>query len=99
MTEPYGRRVVARSSGEEPDGASYAADWARLHGGVDPTGSLLVGRWVRLLAAVARPLARRNVAPTAVTAAAVAVAAGAAVVAGQAPWRAAVTALLVVLSG
>ncbi|WP_137293889.1 CDP-alcohol phosphatidyltransferase family protein [Nocardioides dongxiaopingii] len=48
--------------------------WSRRHGGLDPRGSGWVAGWVRLSDACARPLARRGVAPDAVTAAGVAVA-------------------------
>jgi phosphatidylglycerophosphate synthase len=47
------------------------AHWSRLHGGLDPRASFWVSGWVRLSHACARPLARRGVAPGAVTVAGV----------------------------
>jgi phosphatidylglycerophosphate synthase len=47
------------------------AHWSRLHGGLDPRTSFWVSGWVRLSHACARPLARRGVAPGAVTVAGV----------------------------
>ncbi|MFB9313966.1 CDP-alcohol phosphatidyltransferase family protein [Nocardioides plantarum] len=49
------------------------AHWSRLHGDLDPRGSFWVSGWVRLSHACARPLARRGVAPGAVTVAGVVV--------------------------
>jgi CDP-diacylglycerol--glycerol-3-phosphate 3-phosphatidyltransferase len=48
------------------DRASYLRAWSDLHGGADPSGRL-VGGWLRLVHAVAAPLARLRVPPDAVT--------------------------------
>jgi CDP-diacylglycerol--glycerol-3-phosphate 3-phosphatidyltransferase len=45
----------------------YFARWAELHGGYDPSGSRLLGRWLRLVHAGARPLAAARVPPWVVT--------------------------------
>jgi CDP-diacylglycerol--glycerol-3-phosphate 3-phosphatidyltransferase len=50
-----------------PGRAEHARRWAALHGGYDPTGTALTGRWLAALHAVARPLARRGIAPDALT--------------------------------
>lgn len=82
-----------------PDQAEYLRRWSRLHGGHDPTGSTLTLRWLTVVAALARPLARRGVAPTAITAWALWTA-GVAVVAAAAGDRWPLLALLaVVVSG
>src|SRR4051794_38364924 len=96
MPDPYGRRMRPGDT-DEPRGATYDAEWARLHG-VAPADSVLVHGWVRATATVARPLARRGIAPTAVTLAAVAVAAAAAGASGESRGRAALTAALVLVS-
>lgn len=77
----------------------YLERWSRLHGDVDPARSRLVGGWLRLVYALARPLARAGVVPDAVTL-------GGLVAAGLVAWLAAlggpwfaVAALVVVLSG
>lgn len=49
------------------------AHWSRLHGGLDPTTSVWVSGWVRLVHRIARPLSRRGVSPDTVTLAGVAV--------------------------
>jgi phosphatidylglycerophosphate synthase len=49
----------------------YLAGWSRTHDGVEVSPSSLAGRWLLLMAHVARPLARRGVPPAAITAAAV----------------------------
>jgi phosphatidylglycerophosphate synthase len=46
---------------------AYRARWAALHGGVDPGSSRSMEAWLRLVEAASRPLARRNVAPDALT--------------------------------
>lgn len=50
-----------------PDRAAYRARWAHLHGGVDPGSSRAMEGWLRLVEAASRPLARRGVAPDALT--------------------------------
>jgi CDP-diacylglycerol--glycerol-3-phosphate 3-phosphatidyltransferase len=60
-----------------PDRASFRARWAGLHGGADAHGSRAVDTWLRLVETAARPLARREVAPDALTALGVLVAAAA----------------------
>ncbi len=47
--------------------AEYLARWSTLHGGYDPTRSPLVGRWLTVVHACARPLAAMRVAPWVVT--------------------------------
>ena len=47
--------------------AAYLDRWQELHGGYDPRGSRLVGPWLTVVHAVARPLARAGVAPDLVT--------------------------------
>lgn len=73
------------------------AHWSRLHGGMDPTGSVLIVTWIRVSHACARPLARRGVAPGAITVAGVALTAPAPFLAalGHA-WPLAAALLLVV---
>lgn len=68
-------RVAA--AGGSLEGASYQARWSALHGGYDPAGSLVVAGWLTLVAAAARPLARRGVPPDALTAVGVGIAVGA----------------------
>jgi phosphatidylglycerophosphate synthase len=58
-----------------PDRAGYRKRWSALHGGYEPSG--VAADWLSLVEAVARPLARRRVAPNALTAAGVVVAAAA----------------------
>ncbi|WP_211357103.1 CDP-alcohol phosphatidyltransferase family protein [Nocardioides rubriscoriae] len=62
--------------------AEALAHWSRLHGGIDPSGSVWISAWVRLSHACARPLARRGVRPGAVTTASAAVVAPVPVLAG-----------------
>ena len=47
------------------DRATYFAQWSTLHGGARPTG--VVGGWLTLVHAVARPLVRLRVPPDVVT--------------------------------
>lgn len=63
----------------------YLAAWARWHGGVDPSADSLVGRWLSIVYAAARPLA--GFPPLLVTAAGL-LAAAAAVLPARAggPW-------------
>jgi CDP-diacylglycerol--glycerol-3-phosphate 3-phosphatidyltransferase len=62
---------------ELPDRAAYRARWTDLHGGADATGSKVTDGWLTLVERAARPLARRNVSPDALTALGVALAAAA----------------------
>ncbi len=48
------------------DRATYLQRWSALHGGADPSGRL-VGGWLAVVHAVARPLARVGLSPDAVT--------------------------------
>ncbi len=52
-----------------PDRAGYFALWSQLHGGYDPQGAFWPRNWLTLSYYCARPLARRDVPPDAVTAA------------------------------
>lgn len=58
--------------GEVMDRAEYLRRWSAVHGGTPPTG--LVGGWLVMTHAVARPLVRRRVGPDGVTLLGVAVA-------------------------
>jgi phosphatidylglycerophosphate synthase len=62
---------------ELPDRAAYRARWTDLHGGADATDSRATDAWLTLVERAARPLARRNVSPDALTALGVVVAAAA----------------------
>jgi CDP-diacylglycerol--glycerol-3-phosphate 3-phosphatidyltransferase len=55
------------SAREVPTRAAYLDRWQELHGGYDPRGSRLVGPWLTVVYAVARPFARAGVAPDVVT--------------------------------
>jgi len=70
-----------------PSKADYLERWSGLHGGYDPSSSRLVGPWLSLVYACARPLASLRVPPVAVTLLGLVVAGGAAL-AGRAagPW-------------
>jgi phosphatidylglycerophosphate synthase len=50
-----------------PDLDGYLTAWSRLHGGYDPTGSRLVGGYLRLMYVVARPFAAARVSPDVLT--------------------------------
>lgn len=52
-----------------PDRAEYRERWTALHGGYDPAGSSVIGGWLTVVETLARPLARRGVAPDSLTAA------------------------------
>jgi CDP-diacylglycerol--glycerol-3-phosphate 3-phosphatidyltransferase len=54
--------------GPVPDRAEYLRRWSPLHGGYDPDGRSLTGRWLGLVHRVARPLAARGVAADVLTA-------------------------------
>lgn len=58
-----------------PDRAAYRTRWSQLHGGV--TDSRVTGAWLTLVESAARPLARREVSPDALTALGVGLAAAA----------------------
>jgi phosphatidylglycerophosphate synthase len=47
--------------------AEYFRRWAALHGGYDPTGTAVTGRWLGLVYRLAAPLARRRVSPSGLT--------------------------------
>ena len=53
--------------GAVPTRQEYLARWAELHGGVDPTGSALVGGWLRVVYACARPCAALRIPPDVLT--------------------------------
>jgi CDP-diacylglycerol--glycerol-3-phosphate 3-phosphatidyltransferase len=64
---------AALSAGGVPDRGEYLARWSRLHGGASTGG--LVGWWLGIAHAVARPIVRAGLGPWPVTAAGVLVAA------------------------
>ncbi len=74
---------------------SPAARWSALHHGIDPRRVPLLGPWLRLMWALARPL--RAVPPTAVTTLGVLLALDAVLLARGHPWAAAVAVLLAAL--
>jgi phosphatidylglycerophosphate synthase len=82
-----------------PDRATYLRAWSKLHGGYDPESSVLVGGWLSLTYAAARPLALLRVPPNGVTAAGLLAACGAALLARCAPDWLVAAALLVVACG
>jgi phosphatidylglycerophosphate synthase len=54
--------------GPLPDRAEYLRRWSPLHGGYDPDGAGLTGRWLGLVYRLARPLAARGVSADVLTA-------------------------------
>lgn len=50
-----------------PDLNGYFERWAQLHGGYDPRGKALTGRWLKLVYLLGRPLARLGVQPDVLT--------------------------------
>ncbi len=66
------------------DGDDHVRDWAALHGTEAPAG--FVGGWIRVAAAVARPLARAGVSPNMVTVAALVMAVAAVPLAAINGW-------------
>lgn len=54
-----------RPLGSLPDREGYFADWATVHGGLEPSG--LVGWWLSGVYVLARPLARAGVSPSVLT--------------------------------
>ncbi len=71
---------------DHPDPTAFRARWAGLHGGVELSGSRSIEAWLGLVERAARPLARRNVEPDALTGLGV-LAAAAAPVAARAGGR------------
>ncbi len=83
-----------------PDDLSAFLDrWSRLHGGVDPRGSILVRRWLTAVHACASPLARRRVRPDVLTLLGLALALAAVPVALAGGRWAVLVAVLVAASG
>ncbi len=60
-------RTARRPSASLPGLPGYYERWSKLHGGYDPTRSRVVAGWLRIAFVVGRPLARRGVAPDALT--------------------------------
>jgi len=61
-------RATARPpAGPVPDRAEYLRRWSPLHGGYDPAGTTVTGRWLGLVYLAARPLGARGVAADALT--------------------------------
>jgi phosphatidylglycerophosphate synthase len=79
------------------DRATYLQQWSTLHGGARPTG--VVGGWLRLVHAVARPLARLRVPPDAVTLLGLLIACSAPLLASLGRWGVLAAALVIALSG
>lgn len=74
------------------------AGWSRLHGGIDPAGSVWIRGWLRLVHTCATPLVRVGVSPSAVTIVGVVVTASVPVIAlAGAAWP--LLALMFVLLG
>lgn len=82
-----------------PDRADYLRRWAPLHGGYEPAPRSLVGRWLTIAYALARPLAARGVSPDALTAWGVLVSAAVAAIASQGGRWPLVAAGVVVVAG
>jgi phosphatidylglycerophosphate synthase len=60
--------TAQRPAHEIPDRDGYFDEWQQLHGGYDPrTATVWVRFWLTLVYRIARPLARRGVAPDVVT--------------------------------
>jgi len=79
------------------DRAAYLDQWSVLHGGARPVG--VVGGWLRVVHAVASPLARLRVPPDVVTLLGLAVAGAAPVLASQGRGGLVAASLVVFLSG
>ena len=77
----------------------YFARWSALHGGYDPASSALVGGWLSVVHACARPLAALGVAPAAVTGLGLVLSAAAAALARTGGTTLYLLVLLVVASG
>jgi CDP-diacylglycerol--glycerol-3-phosphate 3-phosphatidyltransferase len=61
------RATARRPVGPIPDRGEYLRRWSPLHGGYDPAGSTVSGRWLGLVYRAARPLAARGTAADALT--------------------------------
>ncbi|MGI8679157.1 MAG: CDP-alcohol phosphatidyltransferase family protein [Jatrophihabitans sp.] len=70
-----------------------ARRWSQLHHGIDPTEVPLLGRWLRTMWWLARPLVRLRVPPTLVTMVGVLLAVDAVPLAARFPWAAGVCVL------
>ena len=79
------------------DRDTYLQQWSTLHGGARPTG--IVGGWLRIVHAVASPLARLRVPPDAVTILGLLIACSAPLLASLGRWGVLVAALVIALSG
>jgi phosphatidylglycerophosphate synthase len=79
------------------DRATYLQQWSTLHGGARPTG--VVGGWLRIVHAVASPLARLRVPPDAVTLLGLLIACSAPLLASLGRWGVLAAALVIALSG
>ena len=75
----------------------YLQQWSTLHGGAHPTG--IVGGWLRIVHAVAAPLARLRVPPDGVTLLGLLVACSALLLAPLGRWGVLAAALVIALSG
>lgn len=82
---------------DETRDASLASRWSALHHGIDSAGVPLLRRWLRLMWAGARVVARTGVPPTAITVTGVLIAGAAVAAARPAPAVAAPLVLLAVL--
>lgn len=80
------------------DRATYLRRWSELHGGADPSGTL-VGGWLAMVHALATPLVRLRATPDAVTLLGLAVACTVPVLAGQGTWGIAAAAVVAAASG
>jgi CDP-diacylglycerol--glycerol-3-phosphate 3-phosphatidyltransferase len=79
------------------DRDTYMQQWSALHGGASPTG--VVGGWLRLVHAVARPLVGLRVPPDAVTLLGLLIACSAPLLAAQGRAGVVAAALVIALSG
>lgn len=82
-----------------PGREGYLDRWQALHGGYDPRDSRMVGGWLAVAHAVARPLAAVGIRPSAVTAWNLWLAAVAVALAAESGGWAAAAGLVVVISG
>jgi CDP-diacylglycerol--glycerol-3-phosphate 3-phosphatidyltransferase len=79
------------------DRDTYLQQWSTLHGGARPTG--VVGGWLRIVHAVASPLARLRVPPDVVTLLGLLIACTAPLLASLGRWGVLAAALVIALSG